>query len=92
MFLDGEVIASRKQIPLILAWALSIHKAQGQTLSPVKIDLGRTFEKGQAYVALSRATNLDGLQVVGFDPTKIKAHPKAIDFYNKHNAGAIEVC
>lgn len=43
----GEVEARRDQVPLILAWALSVHKSQGQTLQRVKVDLGRTFEKGQ---------------------------------------------
>lgn len=47
---NGEVQASRSQIPLILAYAISIHKAQGQTLERVKVDLGRVFEKGQALV------------------------------------------
>jgi ATP-dependent DNA helicase PIF1 len=50
---------------------MSIHKSQGQTLERVKVDLGRVFEKGQAYVALSRATTLDGLQVLNFDPAKV---------------------
>lgn len=45
--LVGNVEAHRIQVPLILAWALSIHKSQGQTLSRVKVDLGRIFEKGQ---------------------------------------------
>jgi ATP-dependent DNA helicase PIF1 len=78
---DGEVQASRSQIPLILAWALSIHKAQGQTLERVKVDLGKVFEKGQAYVALSRATSMQGLQVLRFDPRKVVAHEKVRTFY-----------
>lgn len=79
----GEVQASRKQLPLILAWALSIHKAQGQTLERVKVDLGKVFEKGQAYVALSRAVSKQGLQVLRFDKAKVMAHPKVIQFYNE---------
>lgn len=78
---SGEVQASRSQIPLILAWALSIHKAQGQTLERVKVDLGRVFEKGQAYVALSRATSMNGLQVLRFDPSKVNAHERVRNFY-----------
>jgi len=78
---NGEVQAARNQIPLILAWALSIHKAQGQTLERVKVDLGRAFEKGQAYVALSRATCKEGLQVLGFDEKKVMAHEKVRMFY-----------
>lgn len=78
---NGEVQASRGQVPLILAWALSIHKAQGQTLERVKVNLGRVFEKGQAYVALSRATSMAGLQVLNFDPKKVMAHEKVRDFY-----------
>jgi ATP-dependent DNA helicase PIF1 len=78
---DGEVQAYRRQIPLILAYAISIHKAQGQTLSRVRVDLGRVFEKGQAYVALSRATSREGLQILRFDPRKVMAHPKVAGFY-----------
>ena len=79
---SGEVQAQRSQIPLILAWALSIHKAQGQTLERVKIDLKKIFEKGQAYVALSRATSQEGLQVLNFDKSKVMAHPRVVQFYN----------
>jgi len=78
---SGEVQASRTQLPLILAWALSIHKAQGQTLERVKVDLRKVFEKGQAYVALSRATNMAGLQVMSFDPSKVIAHDRVRNFY-----------
>jgi ATP-dependent DNA helicase PIF1 len=86
----GEVLAKRVQVPLILAWALSIHKAQGQTIERIKVDLGRVFEKGQAYVALSRATSQVGLQVLRFDPKKVMVHPKVIQFYrNLVTAGSI---
>ncbi|ESZ96563.1 hypothetical protein SBOR_3065 [Sclerotinia borealis F-4128] len=79
---NGEVQAQRSQLPLILAWALSIHKAQGQTLERVKIDLKKVFENGQAYVALSRATSQAGLEVQNFDPRKVMAHPRVAEFYN----------
>ncbi|ODH21035.1 hypothetical protein ACO22_05738 [Paracoccidioides brasiliensis] len=79
---NGEVRAQRTQVPLILAWALSIHKAQGQTLQRVKVDLGRVFEKGQAYVALSRAVSQAGLQVSRFDPRRVMVHPKVLEFYS----------
>lgn len=79
----GEVQASREQLPLILAWALSIHKAQGQTLARVKVDLGKVFEKGQAYVALSRAVTQEGLQVLRFEKQKVMAHPRVVTFYQQ---------
>jgi ATP-dependent DNA helicase PIF1 len=80
---NGEILAQRMQVPLILAWALSIHKAQGQTLERVKVDLGKIFEKGQAYVALSRATCQEGLHIIGFDPKKVMAHEKVRAFYDR---------
>ncbi|OBZ77024.1 ATP-dependent DNA helicase pfh1 [Grifola frondosa] len=86
---EGKLIARRVQVPLVLAWAMSIHKSQGQTIQHVKVDLSAVFEKvlltylfelGQSYVALSRAASLDGLQVLGFDSRKVKAHPKVIQW------------
>ena len=74
----GNLMASRTQVPLILAWALSIHKSQGATLERVKVDLGRVFERGQAYVALSRATSMDTLQVLNFDKFRVEAHPHVL--------------
>jgi len=72
------------QIPLCLAWALTIHKIQGATLSMAEIDIGRdVFEYGQTYVALSRIQSLEGLYLSSFHPQKIKANPKVISFYNK---------
>lgn len=78
---SGEVLASRVQLPLMLAWALSIHKSQGQTLQKVKVDLTRIFENGQAYVALSRAVSRDGLQVVNFSKQKVRTHSIVEEFY-----------
>ncbi|GAV52609.1 hypothetical protein ZYGR_0AG06000 [Zygosaccharomyces rouxii] len=75
-------LVSRVQLPLMLAWSLSIHKSQGQTLPKVKVDLRRVFERGQAYVALSRAVSREGLQVLNFDKTRIKAHQRVVDFYS----------
>lgn len=58
---------------------MSIHKSQGQTIERVKVNLARVFEKGQSYVALSRVTSLDGLQVLGFHPSKVKKLLAAFD-------------
>jgi ATP-dependent DNA helicase PIF1 len=72
------------QLPLRLAWAMTIHKSQGATLPMAEIDIGNTiFECGQTYVALSRVQSLDGLYLSGFQPNKIKIHTKVKDFYEK---------
>ena len=71
------------QIPLILAWALTIHKCQGATLDIAEIDIGSgIFECGQTYVALSRVRSLDGLYLNSFDPTRIKISRKVKNYYD----------
>lgn len=71
-----------KQIPLIHAWAMTIHKAQGGTLELAQIDAGKSiFESGQTYVALSRVKSLDGLCLTALDITKIKVSKKVQKFY-----------
>jgi len=70
------------QIPLILAWAITIHKSQGATMEIAEIDVGSgVFECGQTYVALSRVKSLEGLYLTSFDPNKILIHKKVRDFY-----------
>lgn len=84
--IGGAVLATRKQIPLNLAWALSIHKSQGMTIPRVVLSLGNTFEYGQAYVALSRATCLEGLQLLDFNIRTIRANHRVIEFYRTMQA------
>lgn len=79
---------TRSQLPLLLSWALSIHKAQGQTIDRLKIDLRRIFEKGQVYVALSRAINKNHLQIMNFDPKRIAASQEVKQFYEKLEVSA----
>lgn len=76
-----NVIARRNQIPLILSWAMSVHKSQGQTLQRVRVNLAKTFENGQAYVAVSRATSADCLEIINFHPSKVRAEQKVVEFY-----------
>ena len=69
------------QIPLRLAWAQTIHKAQGSTIDYAEMDLSNVFTYGQAYVALSRVRSLEGLSIIDINYEAVKAHPKALEYY-----------
>jgi uracil-DNA glycosylase len=73
---------TRQQLPLRVAYAVTIHKSQGATLDCALVDIGNsTFEYGQAYVALSRVRDLASLYIHNLVPSKIKAHPSVVTFY-----------
>jgi len=73
---------SIEQYPLILAWAVTIHKAQGATIDEAFIDLGSSiFTEGQSYVALSRLRTIEGLYLKSLNPYKIKANDKVREYY-----------
>ncbi|HHD92625.1 MAG TPA: helicase [Candidatus Portnoybacteria bacterium] len=81
---DQENIkASVKQIPLRLAWALTVHKSQGMTLDAAEIDLSKTFEVGQGYVALSRIKSIDGLYLMGLNETALQVDERVLVFDKK---------
>ncbi|KAL2932636.1 ATP-dependent DNA helicase pfh1 [Bienertia sinuspersici] len=80
-----KIRATRLQLPLILAWAMSIHKSQGMTVDRLHTNLSKAFGFGMIYVALSRLRSLDGLSFSSdFHPSKIKAHPKVLEYYKNH--------
>jgi len=78
-----KIEASISQIPLILAWAITIHKSQGLTLDKISCDLSNVFSPGQCYVALSRVKSLNGLFIESINFNKIIADKNAVNFYKK---------
>jgi len=79
---EMKVEAMMVQIPLLLSWAITVHKSQGMTLDKIECDLIDAFAEGQIYVALSRVKTLEGLFIKSFSVNKIKANPKILEFYS----------
>ena len=75
----GKERASVVQVPLRLAWAITVHKSQGMSLDAAVVDLSRAFEYGQGYVALSRVRRLDGLHLLGLNERALRVHPEAVE-------------
>jgi ATP-dependent DNA helicase PIF1 len=72
----------REAIPLKLAWTITLHKSQGMTLDYVKADLRGVFTEAQTYVALSRASDENGLELLNFSAAKVRADSRAVEFYD----------
>jgi ATP-dependent exoDNAse (exonuclease V) alpha subunit len=79
---DGAAVVTAKNFPVSLAWAMTVHKAQGTTLDRMRVDLRNIWEPGQAYVALSRAKRPDGLFIEGWSPSAIFADPAVARFHS----------
>jgi len=76
------VLATRTNVPLGLAYSMSIHKSQGMTIDDLVVDLTNCFDCGMMYVALSRAKSLDSIKILGFDPNGAMACSRVIKFYS----------
>lgn len=77
---DGKTKATATQLPLRLAWAITIHKSQGMSLDAAVIDLSRSFAPGMGYVALSRVRSMDGVYLVGINRLALQLHPDIYDY------------
>ena len=76
---EGEVLAEIHQLPLRLAWAITVHKSQGMSLDAAEIDLSKSFVAGMGYVALSRVRTLSGLKLMGLNEIARKVSPDVLE-------------
>lgn len=77
---NDSPIAEITQIPLRLAWAITVHKSQGLSLDAAEVDLSKSFEPGMGYVALSRIRSLEGLYLMGLNEMALTVHPEVFLF------------
>lgn len=76
---DGKVKASVSQVPLRLAYAMTVHKSQGMSMDAAVMDLSKAFEYGQGYVALSRVRRLSGVYLMGLNQRALEVHPEILE-------------
>lgn len=93
---NEKTLVSVSQIPLRLAWAITVHKSQGMTLDAVEMDLSKSFEYGMGYVALSRVKTLNGIKLLGINNIALEVNPKvhrfdrALENFSERNAIKID--
>ncbi len=86
----GKIAAHIVQIPLRLAWAITVHKSQGMSLDAALVDLRRAFVEGQGYVALSRVRTLAGLSLIGWNEMALCVHPEVLSEDNRFRSASLE--
>ena len=79
---EGKPVVTATNFPISLAWAMTIHKAQGTSLDRMLVDLRRVWEPGQAYVALSRARDPNSLYIEGWNEKVIFSDPQVTKFHS----------
>ena len=87
---NGKIKAKITQIPLRLAWAITVHKSQGMSMDAAVMDLSDVFEFGQGYVALSRVRRLSGLYLLGINDRALKVHPQILEQDNVFRIESIQ--
>ncbi len=89
---EGEKVLARvKQVPLRLAWAITVHKSQGMSMDAAAMDLSNVFEYGQGYVALSRVRHLQGLYLLGLNSLAFEVDPEVLAQDEKFRASSQEI-
>lgn len=83
---EDTALAAINQVPLRLAWAITVHKSQGMTLDAAEVDLSRSFVPGMGYVALSRVRSLSGLKLMGMNQMALQINPDVVEM-DKHFIG-----
>ncbi len=77
---EGKIKAEIKQLPLRLAWAITVHKSQGMSLDAMEVDLSKSFVRGMGYVALSRVRSLGGMKLLGFNALALEVDSDVLEF------------